>query len=366
MAPKDNPFHENFEMFPDAISMSDADLERLMSGAMGAPEKEISHEHLEPGTRLQGTVVEVQSKDILIELDGKTFGVIELVEFGDEEPPRPGSTIDVEFVQYDRTRELCVLTTKAVRTEVAWDGLQVGQLLEGSVLESNKGGLTLDFKGLRGFMPISQIDLERVEDLEKYVGKKMRCQVVQLDRSDKNLIVSRRAVLERGREEQRQKTLENLEPGDVIKGRVTRLTEHGAFIDLGGIDGLLHAKKITQQLKAKAGEEPLKVGDVIEVEVSHVDKERARVGLDFRAVDENAWETVIKGYQVGDAVAGWISGFQEERAVLSLEKGLKALIPKSDLSGGELSVGSIVRGTITAIDHENQELKIRPLPPEAR
>jgi len=363
MAPEDNFPTGDFELFPDAASMSDEDLERLMSGNLEAPESKVSYEDLEPGTRLQGIVVEVQSQDVLVELNGKTFGVIDREEYVDEEPPRPGTTIDVELVQYDRTRDLCVLTTRAVRTEVAWDEVRVGQLLEGTVTETNKGGLTLDIKGLRAFLPISQIDLDRVEAdaLQKYVGRKMHCQVVQYDRSEKNLVVSRRAILEKNREEEKRRSLEALSPGDVIKGRVTRITGHGAFIDLGGVDGLLHASKIREQLKSKPGEESLKVGDIIEVEVHQVDRERGRVGLDFRAVDENAWETVIQDYREGDEVAGWLSRFDGDWAILSLERGLEARIHRNELAGGDLSVGSILRGAITAIDHEKQEIEVRPI-----
>ena len=337
------------ESLRDALTMSDAELERLLGGA--EPEKSPEFEQLEPGTILEGVIVEVQSQEILLELDQKTLGVVDIEEYTDEEPPRPGTSLKAEFVRYDSGRGVCVLTTKAVRTEIAWEELRVGMVLEGIVDETNRGGLTLSIKGMRAFMPISQIELGRVEDLEPYVGRKLRCEVTQVDRADRNLVVSRRRVLERESEGERRKSLDKLQEGEVVRGKVTRMTEHGAFIDVGGFDGLLHVSKIVQR------RETLEAGDLVEVEIVRLDRERGRVALDFRSVDEMSWDSLVDGYEVGDAVTGWIARVENTgAAILALGEGLEAVVPKG--LARDVEVGSLARGTIASIDKEGKRVEV--------
>jgi small subunit ribosomal protein S1 len=362
MSPEKKPFSDDFDqkLRGDAI-LSDEDLALLM-GMGGRPSrKRPDFAALEPGTRVRGTVVEVRGQEVLVELDGKTLGAIDLAEYGDAEPPRPGSAVEAELVRHDRQRGLCQLAIGAVRSELAWEELRPGLVLEGNVVATNKGGLTLDIKGIRAFLPISQIDLARVENLEPYVGRKLQCEVTQVDRAERNLVVSRRAILERERQAERERALARIQKGAVIRGRVVRITEHGAFVDLGGVDGLLHASKIAKQLQGKAGAEPLRAGDQLEVEVVNVDRERGRIGLDFRAVEAGAWDSIIESYHEGDEVAGWISRQVEGGVLLAIEEGLEALIPEASFRGGERpGLGSIVHATIERIDRTAKTMVVRP------
>ncbi len=356
-----DPFEDEFEKsLVDAASMSDDELARLLDAPAAAPGgRPDSFESLEAGDRVEGTVVEVRGGEVLVELDGKTLGVVDAEEY-DGEPPRPGTRVQAEFVRRDAARDLFVLSTRPVRTEVAWEELRVGMTLEGTVVETNKGGLTLDIRGMRAFMPISCIERQRVEDIEPYVGRKLRFEVTQVDRAERNLVVSRRAILDREAEAQRGEALEKLSRGDVVRGRVTQLNQHGAFIDLGGVEGLLHASKIAREMHGagESGREALEVGDLVEVEIVSIDRERGRVGLDFREIEENAWETLIEGYAVGDEVTGWISRVGDDGAVLSLEEGLEAIVPRQQVTS-EMTTGTIVTATITEIDRERQRIAAR-------
>jgi predicted RNA-binding protein with RPS1 domain len=211
----------------DQIRISDAELERLMGLGGKAAEPPRAFESLETGERVRGRVIEIQRDAILVELDGKTLGTIDPQEFGEEPLPAIGSTVQAEFVRYDRAKELCLLSIRAVRTEVAWEELRLGLEIEGKAVEATKGGLVLDIHGLRGFLPISRIELERVDDLEPYLGRKLRCTVEEIDRAARKVVVSRRAILERERESERSRAYTRIKPGDVLTGRVARLTEHG-------------------------------------------------------------------------------------------------------------------------------------------
>lgn len=362
MAAEKRIFRDGFEDDMDAISnMSDADLDRLMGGESPTEESR-DFEALETGTRVKGIVVGIQGDEILVELDGKTLGVIDAKEFdGDEPIPPEGAPVQAEYVQYDSSREVHVLSTKTVRTEVAWEELQVGMIVEGIVTGTNKGGLDLDIKGVRAFMPISQIERERVEDTNPYVGRKFTCEVTRIDRKDRNLVLSRRTILDREHEKTRGKALAKIQEGSVVKGRITRLSEHGAFIDVGGVDGLLHASKIRDRFGTKESDSPLKVGQAIEVEIFRVDLDRGRIGLNFIAVEENPWSDIISEYAEGDIVSGWISARRKDGLVLSLDEGIQALIPNHLLEKlPESDVGAIVKARIASIDQEGRQVIVHP------
>lgn len=362
MAAAKRAFRDSSDDDLDKIAnLSDADLDRLMGG--GSVEEETqNYETIEPGTRVKGIVIGMQGDEILVELDGKTVGVVDAKEFDeDEEIPGEGTTIQGEYVQYDAGRDVHLLSTKAVRTEVAWEELRPGMILEGVVTGTNKGGLTIDIKDMRAFMPISQIDRQRVEDLELFVGRKLRCEVTQVDRDRENLVVSRRLILDREHEAARQKAVDSVTEGTVVKGRITRLSEHGAFVDVGGVDGLLHASRIKDHFGTKDGSHPLKEGQLIEVEIARVDYDRARISLGFVAVEANSWSEVIGDYSEGDLVSGWISKETDDGLILSLDEGVEALIPKHLVDKLEdANVGAIVKANIASIDSEAKRITVHP------
>jgi small subunit ribosomal protein S1 len=342
--------------------MSDEELARLMGGGKAPSQSKVSPEDLEPGARLRGRVLEVTSAEVMLELDGKTMGLIERVEFPEGELPVPGAFIEAELVRYDSLREVCILTVGAVRSEAVWEEMRVGQRVEGLVTEVVKGGLVLDLKGTRAFLPISQIALIRVEDLTPYLGQRLGCEIQEIDRATRNVVVSRRVLLEEERAGERKKTLAALKPGDVRRGTVARVTEHGAFVNLGGVDGLLHTSRLQRRSAGDAGGTGLKVGQVVEVEVMSVDAARGRISLDFHHVAHDSWDTVIGGFKVGDEVTGWIQRIKPDGAFLSLAEGLEAFIPLDPGAPppADLRPGVIVKAAITSIDASSHRIMVKP------
>ena len=364
--PPMNPSVPDFPDFSDDAkdrflhisSMSDEELGRLLDGSTSPATGGTSFEDLEPGSKVRGTVLEVQRDEILIELDRKTLGVIVRTEFAEGASPAPGASIQAEFVRYDPKKEICILTVGGVRTDVAWEDLRPGHQVEGRVVEAVKGGLVLDTHGLRAFMPISQVALERVEDLAPFVGQKFTCEVQEVDRASRKVVVSRRVILERERASARKTTLASLQKGAVLSGKVVRITEHGAFVSLGAVDGLIHASQLRQ---GAGGKSPLAVGQTVEVEVTMVDADRARVGLDLRRAAGEGWESTSVNYRVGDEVTGWVSRMGPEGAILALEEGLEAVIPLDAAAGhpSELRQGAIVKAVITVVDTLRRRITAR-------
>ncbi len=362
MGSKSRQFEEQPDDFGFNLDISDADLEAMMSGGATSEEAQsLDLEQLEPGDRIHGVVVDLRGGELLVEIDSKTHGSIEETEFPEgEELPAIGSEIVANFVRYDNNRDLVILSVHEARKEVFWEELRPGVILEGTVTATNRGGLTLDIKGARAFLPISQIELSRVEDLEPYVGKKLRVEVTQFDRADKNLVVSRREILQRQAEEMRGMALARLHEGEVLMGTITRINDYGAFIDLGGVEGLLHASKIRKELGQK---DELEVGARLEVEVQHIDAERERIGLDFKSITTSDWHTTIEGYAAGDEVTGWVSRLDQDGAWVSIEEGVEGIITRTFLLdlADQPQRGSIVRAKIQKIDQDRERIELRPI-----
>ncbi len=345
----------------DQTHLSDEELERLMSGAFAPEIKSGGLEGLETGARVTGTVIEVGPGEILVELDRKTLGVIDRAELGDDPLPAVGSSMSAEFVRHDLAKDVFILSVKLVRTEVSLEDLRPGAVVEGPAVEATKGGLVIDLKGVRAFLPISQIERGRVENIDRYVGQKLRCEVIEVERAERNVVLSRRTLLEREGEVERKQAFDKLQPGARLSGLVQRITEHGAFVSLGAMDGLIHSSKLQKHLRSARGSKPLEVGQRVEVEVTTVDAARGRVGLDLVMLEAAAWEPLAAGYKVGDAVTCLVSRIEKEGAVLALEDGLDAVLPRE--ADGELPdairPGALVHASIAAIDPVRRRITVR-------
>ena len=365
MAAKSRQFPDEMDDNADDIGMSDADLEALMSGADApSPGKTIAIEKLEPGDRIEGNVIDVRAGEVLVELDGKHHGLIEEEEFEeDEELPLPGTRIKASVIRYDAAKDMVLLSVGKARKEVFWDDLRPGSLLEARVTGTNKGGLDLDIKGVRAFMPISQIDIKRIEDATPFVGKKFRVEVTQVDKADQNLVVSRRAVLEEQALELKGNALARLSEGEVLKGTVVKTNHHGAFVDLGGVEGLIHQSRIHTWRKETGQNEELEVGDEVEVEVQRVDTERERISLYLRRGVALNWSASASSYEVGEEFTGWVSRTSAEGVHVSLEEGVEGIIPREIvLNLKDVPIkGDIIRTRIAGIDPEKKLIELRPI-----
>lgn len=368
MCAKSRDFPEDEPVKASGANLSDEDLERLLFGEAssaragskgGAPGSNV--EELAPGAVVRGTVIDNRGGEVVVEIDAKTLGLIEETEYDpDDDLPAVGDRIEARFVRYDRRRDLAVLSVREARREVFWEELRPGLIVEGLVTGTNKGGLTVDIKGHRAFLPVSQIELSRTEDLAPFVGQKLVCEITRVDRADENIVLSRRTILEREREETRANALAGLTEGEVLKGRVTRVNEHGAFIDLGGVEGLLHVSKIRARHQELGRAEELNPGRELEVELRRIDREQGRISLDFHRVAAEGWTTSIEGYVVGDEVTGWISRLSPTEAWISIEEGIEARMERAHLEP-HAARGTIVRGRIYSIDHQARRIELRPI-----
>ncbi len=285
-----------------------------------------------PGTR-RGRIVSIDKDDAFVDFGGKSQGIISLQQFPDEEPPVVGQEMEFNVDRYDEREGVLVLTRKgATAQNVSWENLEVGQIVEGTVTGVNKGGLELEVKKMRAFMPAGQVDLYFNPDLSVYLNQKLTGEVTQFDAHAKNLILSRRNVLEREKEASKQKLLEELEEGQVRRGTVRNVTDFGAFVDLGGMDGLLHVS----EMSFKRGVKPsdlVKVGDVLDVKVTKLDRESGKMSLSLKqARGIDPWMDAATKYSVGTQITGRVTKVESFGAFIEVEEGLEGLLPVSEIS----------------------------------
>lgn len=279
-----------------------------------------------------GRIVSVNKDDAFVDFGGKSQGIISMLQF--EEEPKVGEEYEFLVDRYDVSEGLLILTRKgSLATSVSWDTLEVGQLVEGTVTKSNKGGLELDVKGMRAFMPAGQIDLYHVPDLEQFNGQKMQAEVTQFEARAKNLVLSRRNVLEREREVQKTKLMAELAEGQIRRGTVRNVMDFGAFVDLGGVDGLLHVSEMTFKRGRHSATEFVKVGDVMDVKITRIDKETGKLSLSLKqALGTDPWAEAGTKYAVGSALTGRVTNVESFGAFIEVEEGLEGLLPVSEMS----------------------------------
>jgi small subunit ribosomal protein S1 len=252
------------------------------------------------------------------------------------------------------------LSRRGAAVHADWSSVTEGMTVEARVLETNKGGLTVDVNGIRGFMPISQIDRFRVENAEQYVNQKLLCIVTDVDKEEHNLIVSRRAVLEKEREEAREKLWAELAEGQVRQGVIGNVRDFGAFVDLGGVDGLLHVSEISWK-RIPDATQVLQAGQMIKVVVLKVDRENRKLSLGLKQLEANPWDNILDRYTVGHTIAGKVTRTMEFGAFVELEPGVEGLIHISELARNKVwRVSDVVK------PGDNVEVKILSVDPAAR
>jgi small subunit ribosomal protein S1 len=314
---------------------SDTDLQsetRPPQQAAGAP----------PGPK-KGKVLSVRGPDVFIDVPGgRTQGVLAIEQFP-EGPPAPGTEVDVTIEGYDGANGLLILSRRGAAMQADWSSVAPGMIVEARVTETNKGGLAVDINGIRGFMPISQIDQYRVEQPEQYVNQRLLCLVTEVNPEERNLVVSRRDLLEREREEKREKFWQEVAEGQIREGIVRSVREFGAFVDLDGADGLLHISEMSWNRV----QDPLTVvqpGQHIKVVVLRVDKEKRKIGLGLRQLVASPWDSIEEKYPDGEVVAGKVTRLMDFGAFVELEPGIEGLVHISELSPQRVfRVGDVVQ-----------------------
>jgi small subunit ribosomal protein S1 len=319
-----------------------------------------------PGVQ-KAKVIAIRGDNVFLDMGAKSEGLIPLTQF-DDAPPEVGQIIDVIFDRFDRAEGLLLMKLPGTATHATWANLQEGLIVEGKVVKEIKGGLEVEVNGLRGFLPIGQVEIGRVEDLKPYINQRFRMIVSDFNAREKNLVVSRRDLLEQERAEMREKTWADLAEGQVRKGVVRSIKDFGAFVDLGGVDGLVHVSDLAWSRGAKPSD-LLRLGDVVEVKVLRIDQETKKVGLGLKQLAPSPWDTIEDRLDIGQTIEGTVTRVADFGAFVEIEPGIEGLVHVSELSAKRVwrvkdhaTEGQKVQVRILDIDTEKKRISLSMKP----
>ena len=286
-------------------------------------------------TVVNGTIVALDDEYATIDVGLKSEGRLAIKELGLKEEPKVGDKIDVYIDRYEDRDGLVVLSREKARREEAWveleKSLTAGEQVIGTIFGRVKGGFTVDLNGAVAFLPGSQIDVRPIRDVTPLIGVAQPFQILKMDKIRGNIVVSRRAVLEESRSEQRSEIIKNLTEGQVVDGVVKNITDYGAFIDLGGVDGLLHVTDISWK-RINHPSEALSVGQNIKVQIIKFNQDTQRISLGMKQLEKDPWEGVDAKYPVGTKIKGRITNITDYGAFVELDQGIEGLVHVSEMS----------------------------------
>src|SRR6266545_1254401 len=327
----------------------------------------------EEGDVVTGRVVRIDKDEVLVDIGYKSEGVIPSNELSIRKSVDPsdevemGEEVDALVLTKEDQDGRLIISKKRARFERAWRRIEAaadsGEPVNGAVIEVVKGGLIVDL-GVRGFLPASLVDIRRVPNLDEYLGTSIECKVIELNRSRNNVVLSRRAVLEEERKEQRQQILDRLQPGLIIEGQISNIVDFGAFVDLDGIDGLIHISELSWS-HVNHPSEVLSVGETVRVKVLDIDRERQRISLGLKQTQEDPWRRVLDEYKPGDALEGKVTKVVAFGAFVEIVPGVEGLVHISELAEHHVenpsevvSPGDQVWVRVLEIDTERRRLSL--------
>ena len=307
---------------------------------------DLTIKYFNDGDIVEGTVVKVDRDEVLLDIGYKTEGVIPSRELSikhDVDPNdvvKTGEHIEALVLQKEDKEGRLILSKKRAQYERAWGTIEKIKdedgVVTGTVIEVVKGGLILDI-GLRGFLPASLVEMRRVRDLQPYVGKEIEAKIIELDKNRNNVVLSRRAWLEQTQSEVRQNFLNTLQKGQIRKGVVSSIVNFGAFVDLGGVDGLVHVSELSWKHIDHPGE-VVEVGQEVTVEVLDVDMDRERVSLSLKSTQEDPWQQFARTHQIGQVVPGRVTKLVPFGAFVRVEEGIEGLVHISELADRHVEI----------------------------
>jgi len=325
------------------------------------------------GDVVTGHVVRIDNDEVLVDIGYKSEGVIPAGELSIRKSVDPGDEVELGeevdalvLTKEDQDGRL-ILSKKRARFEKAWRRIEAaaesGEPVEGAVIEVVKGGLIIDL-GVRGFLPASLVDIRRVPNLDEYMSQAIECKVIELNRSRNNVVLSRRAVLEEQRKEDRERILDRLAPGQVVVGTISNIVDFGAFVDLDGIDGLIHISELSWS-HVNHPSEILNIGDEVSVRVLDIDRQRQRISLGLKQTQEDPWQRVVDTYNIGDELEGTVTKVVTFGAFVEILDGVEGLVHISELAQHHvdnpreiIQPGDPVRVKILEIDSERRRLSL--------
>jgi small subunit ribosomal protein S1 len=327
----------------------------------------------EEGEVVTGLVVRIDQDEVLVDIGYKSEGVIPANELSIRKSVDPhdevslGDEVDALVLTKEDQDGRLIISKKRARFEKAWRRIEAaaesGEPVEGNVIEVVKGGLIIDL-GVRGFLPASLVDIRRVPNLDEYMGTTIECKVIELNRSRNNVVLSRRAVLEEERKEVRQQILDRLEPGLVVEGQISNIVDFGAFVDLDGIDGLIHISELSWS-HVNHPSQVLEIGETVKVKVLDIDRERQRISLGLKQTQEDPWQRIVNTYNIGDELVGTVTKVVTFGAFVEILDGVEGLVHISELAAHHVEnprevvqPGDEIRVKILEIDSERRRLSL--------
>ncbi len=321
------------------------------------------------GEIVDGNVVRIEGNEVVVDIGSKSEGSVNLDEFPDPAAVKIGDKIEV-FVENieDQSGQIVISKQKADFMRV-WDRIKdaydMSLPVAGSLVRRIKGGIVVDLFGVEAFLPGSQIDLRQVKNFEAYLGRTFDFRIIKLNKSRRNIVVSRRVLLEEEREQMRDELLKTLEKDQVREGVVKNITDFGAFIDLGGVDGLLHITDMSWG-RISHPSEVVKIGDKVRVKVLNYDKERGRISLGLKQLQAYPWEGVAERFPVGTRIEGRIVSITDYGAFVEIEEGVEGLIHISEMSWTQhvrhpskvVNIGDMVETVVLRVDQENEKISL--------
>ena len=348
----------------DFSDVSDEQMNAMIDGTLT---------EFDEGDLVDGTVVKIEHDEVLVDIGFKSEGVIPSRELSIRKDANPadivalGDKLEALVLQKEDKDGRLILSKKRAEYERSWisveEKFKAGEVVTGEVIEVVKGGLILDI-GLRGFLPASLVDLRRVKDLDMYMGTEIEARVIEMDRNRNNVVLSRRVLLEEGRKNERAEILSKLSKGMRLKGAVSSIVDFGAFVDLGGIDGLVHISELSWN-HVNHPSEVVKVGQEVEVEVLDVDLSRERISLGLKQTTEDPWVKLVEQFPVGSIADGTVTKIVPFGAFIALSAGIEGLVHISEMAGKHIDtpaqvckVGETVKVKIMEVNPERRRISL--------
>ncbi|MED5330341.1 MAG: 30S ribosomal protein S1 [Planctomycetota bacterium] len=357
------------------FSLSSEELDRVVAQAMGT----LGHDQIDdlyegsvknftPDALIDGTVQRIVNDDVMVDIGFKAEGLVPLYEF-DGVDPEIGSQVEVMIEGLDENQSLYLLSMRKATRLRGWEKIVQdhgeGDLIEGTAIRKIKGGLLLDVDGVPVFLPASQLDIRRVPDVSTFIGRVVQCKIIKIDRERMNIVVSRRKLLEEQRQSLRDEVLGTLEEGQIREGLVKNIADFGAFVDIGGVDGLLHITDMSWG-RVNHPSEVVQIEQKLQVKVLRFDKERGRIALGLKQLEASPWDEIEGRYAVGERVTGEVVNIMPYGAFVKLEDGIEGLVHISEMSWTKrinhpsemVDIGDQLGVVVLEIHKEKQEISL--------
>ena len=338
-----------------------------MAMMMGLYEESLKD--IDEGEIVRGTVLRVDEKEVLVDVGFKSEGVIPIEEFPDRNSIKAGDIVEVYLEKMENQDGLVVLSKQRADFVRVWDRVKDaadrGEVVEGRIIRKIKGGVVVDLFGVEAFLPGSQIALRQVQNVDALLGQTVSVKIIKLNKRRRNIVVSRRAVLEEERDRMKATILKDLAKDQIREGQVKNITDFGAFVDLGGIDGLLHITDMSWG-RVQHPSELVKIGDKVRVKVLNFDPEKERISLGLKQLEAYPWEGVEEKYKVGDRIKGKVVSITDYGAFVELEKGIEGLIHVSEMSWTRhvrhpskvVNIGDVIEAVVLKVDKANEKISL--------